>query len=295
MSDERNMAPPPPLGRPENRKDVPAASASARLAISNIAWPLEVDEAIALMLAQRGIGAIEIAPSKIWPAPLQATDRQVDDYRAWWEARGIRIVAAQALLFGRPDLKLFEGAAVRARTLEYLCGIARICTRLGALALVFGSPKNRIVGPMDRDAAWRIAVDAFGALGEACASFGTTLVIEPNPPQYGADFITRAAEAIALVQDVDHPGFRLHLDSACMDLVGDDVGPTVEAGAAYLRHVHFSEPNLAPLTAGSSQKSRLAAKLHQVAYPHFCSLEIRQPEPFRIETIADSLDKMMSL
>jgi D-psicose/D-tagatose/L-ribulose 3-epimerase len=219
----------------------------------------------------------------------------VDDYRAWWEARGIRIVAAQALLFGRPDLKLFEGAEVRAQALEYLRGIARICARLGAGALVFGSPRNRIVGPMDRIAAWRIAVKWFGTLGEACASFGTTLVIEPNPPQYGADFITRAAEAIALVRDVDHPGFRLHLDSACMASVGDDVGATVDAGAAYLRHVHFSEPNLAPLTAGSSHQSRLAAKLREVAYPHFCSLEIRQPEPFRIETVADSLDRMMSL
>ena len=247
------------------------------------------------MLAQRGIGAIEVAPSKIWPAPLEATDRQVDDYRAWWQARGVRIVAAQALLFGRPDLRLFEGAEVRAQALEYLRGIARICARLGALALVFGSPKNRIVGPMDRDAAWRIAVDFFGALGEACASFGTTLVIEANPSQYGADFITRAAEAIALVQAVDHPGFRLHLDSACMALSGDDVAATVDAGAAYLRHVHFSEPNLAPLTAASAHHFQLAAKLREVAYPDFCSLEIRQPEPFNIETVADSLDKLMSL
>jgi D-psicose/D-tagatose/L-ribulose 3-epimerase len=293
MSDERNAG--PLLGRPENRGEVTAASASARLAISNIAWPNEADDTIALLLAQRGIAGLEVAPTKIWPAPREATDRQVDDYRAWWEARGIRIVAAQALLFGRPDLRLFEGAAIRDEALEYLCGIARICARLGAGALVFGSPKNRFVGPMDRDAAWRIAVDFFGALGEACASFGTTLVIEPNPPQYGADFITRAAEAIALVQEVDHPGFRLHLDSACMASVGDDVEATVDAGAAYLRHIHFSEPNLAPLTAGSLHQSRLAAKLREVAYPHFCSLEIRQPEPFSVQTIADSLDKMMSL
>jgi D-psicose/D-tagatose/L-ribulose 3-epimerase len=295
MSDERNAVPPPLLGRPENCGEVTAASASARLSISNIAWPNEEDVAIALLLAQRGIAGIEVAPTKIWPAPLETTDRQVDDYRAWWESRGIRIVAAQALLFGRPDLKLFEGAAVRAQTLEYIRGIARICARLGAGALVFGSPRNRIVGPMDRDAAWRIAVDSFGALGEACASIGTTLVVEANPTQYSADFITRAAEAIALVREVDHPGFRLHLDSACMALVGDDVEATVGAGAAYLRHVHISEPNLAPLTAGSSHQSQLAAKLRQVAYPHFCSLEIRQPEPFRIETIADSLDKMMRL
>jgi D-psicose/D-tagatose/L-ribulose 3-epimerase len=290
MSDEPIRGP-QPQGGAKGRPQV--ATAFPRLAISNIAWPTDQDDVVADLLAERGIGGIEVAPSKIWLAPLDATDRQIDDYRAWWEARGLRIVAAQALLFGRPDLRLFEGAEVRAQALEYLRGITRVCARLGAGALVFGSPKNRAVGPLNRGAAWRIAVDFFSALGETAAAEGTTVVIEANPPEYGSDFITRAAEAIALVREVNHDGFRLHLDSACMAMAGDDVLATVDAGADVLRHVHFSESNLAPLAADSSHHSRLGAKLRSVAFPYSCSLEMRQPEPFRIEIIADSLDQLM--
>ena len=110
------------------------------------------------VLRAHGITGIEVAPTKVWPKPLDATDAETVVYRRWWEDRGFRIVAAQSLLFGRPDLTVFGPPEIYRQTLDYLGGIVRLCARLGAEALVFGSPKNRRRGDLSRLAAWPTAV-----------------------------------------------------------------------------------------------------------------------------------------
>ncbi len=261
-----------------------------KLAVSNIAWPREQDAAVALLLNELGIGGIEIAPTKIWPNPLAATDAEIDEYRHFWSERGIAIVAAQALLFGKPELTIFESASIREQTLEYLAGIVRVCARLGAGSLVFGSPKNRRVGTMPADEGSRIAVEFFARLGEIAANAGTCVVLEANPEVYGADFITRAAEAIALVERVNHPGFQLHLDTGCMTLAGDSIPATFEEAFPLLRHFHVSEPNLdAPGSSGTVDHAAFAEQLRERRYQGWVSLEMREPKPFELAAFAESL------
>lgn len=263
-----------------------------KIAVSNIAWPVDQDAAVADALLALGVRGVEIAPTKVWPAPLEATDTEVDAYRSFWESRGITVVAAQALLFGRPDLTLFESADTRSRTLEYLCGMIRLCARAGAKALVFGSPKNRQVGGRDRTVARQEAVDFFSRLGEVAAKEGTTVVLEANPPEYGADFVTRALDAIELVQAVNHSGFQLHLDSACMEMAGDDPGVIIPMAGPLLKHFHASEPGLAPLGQGSVDHSRLASTLSEARYGGWVSIEMRQAEPFEVTQIEQAVKRV---
>ena len=262
-----------------------------KLAVSNIAWPREQDAVVAELLMDAGIGGIEIAPTKIWPNPLAATDAEIDDYRQFWNERGIAIVAAQALLFGKPELTIFESVSIREQTLEHLAGIVRICARLGAGALVFGSPKNRRVGTLPSEEASRIAVEFFTRLGEIAASAGTCVVLEANPEVYGADFVTRAAEAIALVQRVNHPGFQLHLDTGCMSLAGDPISATFDEAFPLLRHFHVSEPNLdAPGSSDTVDHAAFAEQLRERGYAGWVSLEMREPKPFVRASFRDSVN-----
>ncbi len=52
-----------------------------KLAISNLAWDRGDDFEIAGLLRSMGINGVEIAPTKIWEKPLDATDAENDDYR----------------------------------------------------------------------------------------------------------------------------------------------------------------------------------------------------------------------
>src|SRR5437870_1397647 len=107
------------------------------LAFSNIAWEPAQDAEIAAVLREAGFAGVELAPTKRWPDPTKAAAAEVRDYRAHWAAHGLRVVAFQALLFGREDLQLFD-PRTRQRLADYLTRIIDLGVELGARAFVFG-------------------------------------------------------------------------------------------------------------------------------------------------------------
>lgn len=247
-----------------------------RIAISNIAWEAAEEADAAAMLRARGVDLVEVAPTRVWPDPLIASADEVLAYRNWWEARGIRIVALQALLFARPDLSVFGNAELRAETLGYLRSIIALAARLGATALVFGSPKNRHRGALSMEQALAVAVPFMRDAGAAAAEAGVNFCIEPNPPQYGCDFITNAEEGAALARDVASPGFGLHLDTAAMHLAGDDLSQAIPASLAHLTHFHASAPFLAPVSPESPvDYAQAAALLRRYGYGGVVSIEMK--------------------
>lgn len=249
---------------------------SRPLAVSNIAWSPEEDSVVAAVMSELGIDGLEVAPTMIWERPLEVSESQATEYRSTWERRGIRIVSMQALLFGRPDLELFADEATRCATLEYLRAIIRLAGWLGCNALVFGSPKNRLRRETSIEAANSTAVEFFRRLGDAALRCSVGLCIEPNPEEYGADYVTTAGEGLSLVREVDSAGFRLHLDSGAMTLVGEDPGAVLDEAAEFVGHYHVSEPFLAPVGEGGVDHEQFAGALQDVGYDGWCSIEMRR-------------------
>ena len=247
-----------------------------RLVVSNIAWRPEEDLPMARLLASAGVDAVEVAPTRLWPRPLETSAAEVDSYVDLWRREGVEIVSMQALLFGRPDLQIFADATSRAETLSYLRGISQLAGRMGARKLVFGSPGNRKVGSLDRAQAWDIACTFFAAAGRDAAQAGVQLCIEPNPPAYACDFVTTAAEGLALVRAVHEPGFGLHLDAAGLQLAGDDPAAAVLACGEAICHVHLSAPQLGRIQRDSVVNyAAVISALRQTSYAGLLSMEMR--------------------
>ena len=245
------------------------------LCISNIAWASEDEPMAAEIVRESGLTRVEVAPTKIWAEPLRATADDLERYREFWSQRGIEIVALQALLFGRPDLTVFGSPEARAETLDYLRGIVRLGSKLGARVLVFGSPKNRRVNGRPPQEVDDIAVSFFGAAGDAARAEGMILCIEPNPREYGCDFVTTSAEGLELVRRVNSAGFGLHLDAAAMTLSGESLEPAFTNAAGSICHFHASEPNLGALGKGGVDHETLASLLSQIEYSECVSVEMR--------------------
>ena len=70
-----------------------------------------------------------------------------------------------AILFGKPELRIFGPEPVRQATLDHLGRVAELAAALGARALVFGSPRNRDRGVLTPDEAFTHAVDFFRGAG----------------------------------------------------------------------------------------------------------------------------------
>jgi D-psicose/D-tagatose/L-ribulose 3-epimerase len=249
-----------------------------RIAISNIAWPIEREEEIADLLGQYGIAGVEVAPTKMWPRLAEATPRQIQSYRETWNKRGIEIPALQSLLFGRPDLTLFES----------LQKVIAIAAGFGAKILVFGSPKNRLVGALEKPLAAAVARDFFMRLGDLALAAGVRIGIEANPTSYGADFLTSAAESIRLIEELNHPGVCLHLCSG-MALAGDNPEEWIRAGAPRLGHFHLSAPFLNHIDHPAIDHPAIAAALRTVAYRGWVSIEMKTEDPFSVPRIETAL------
>ena len=72
-----------------------------RLAMSNIAWDVHEDLAVAMLLDRFSIDAIDIAPGKYFPDPASVKDHDIVRVKQWWTDKGIEITGMQALLFGK--------------------------------------------------------------------------------------------------------------------------------------------------------------------------------------------------
>ncbi|MDL9980303.1 sugar phosphate isomerase/epimerase family protein [Microbacterium sp. ASV49] len=246
------------------------------LAVSNIAWAAEDEERVAHALRKLDVRAVEIAPTKVFEDPTRVSDEDVDAYRRWWGAFGVKIVAFQSILFNRPELRLFGDDAARQDLIEVSESFIELAARLGTRRIVFGSPKQRRVPDgMSNDQAWEVAVDVFRRIGEHAGRHDVCFCIEPNPEAYECNFVTDASTGRRLVEDVDRDGFGLHLDAAGMLLAGDDPRVAIEDAGRLLRHVHISAPYLAQLDDAAVDYPATLRALSHIGYAGYVSIEMR--------------------
>jgi sugar phosphate isomerase/epimerase len=265
-----------------------------KLAASNIAWEPSEDLAAASLLRSCGFTGVEIAPSKRWESPIEATKKEITDYKAHWAKLGLTIVGTQSLLFGRNDLQLFGSQTVRRALREYVAALVELTAGLGGRTLVFGSPKNRKRGKTSLGEAHEVASEFFRDLGAFAWSRGCVICIEPNPPQYDCDFLTTTAEAVQFVEQVNSRGVAVNVDASAMAILREDPALVVPAAGPRLAHFHASEPDLAVPTESPTHVSA-ARSLAGERYGGWVSLEMRAQSPNRLaalETAARTIARL---
>lgn len=255
-----------------------------RLAISNIAWDIAEDEAVAALLLRHHVDAIDVAPGKYFPQPMRTSEPEIRRVKDGWHARGIEITGMQALLFGTVGLNVFGPPASQAALLQHLDAVCRIGAGLGAHKLVFGSPKNRDRGGLSDAAAMAIAVPFFQRLGDVAASHGVIVCLEPNPRIYGANFMTTSAETAEVVIQVAHQAIRMQFDTGALTINGEDPAAVLTSCTSLIGHIHASEPHLVPLGDGGTDHSKMFNALMQSLPNHLVTIEMlaTQNEPHAV-------------
>jgi D-psicose/D-tagatose/L-ribulose 3-epimerase len=249
-----------------------------RIAISNIAWEVADDTRVAEILQQNHVDAIDVAPSKYFPDFKAAEAADIARVRTWWSDRGIAITGMQSLLFGTTGLNVFGTDESRQAMLDHLREVCRIGAGLGAQRLVFGSPRNRDRTGLTDDEAHEIAVTFFRRVGEVAAEHGVFICLEPNPPCYGANFMTDSASTATVVSAVAHPAIRMQLDTGAITINEEDAREVVTQYAHLIGHVHASEPNLVTLGEGGTNHGAVAAALFELLPQQVVSIEMLAPK-----------------
>ncbi|MEA3249118.1 MAG: sugar phosphate isomerase/epimerase family protein [Patescibacteria group bacterium] len=248
-----------------------------RIAFSNLAWEPGADDDVLTFLASAGLTGLEIAPAKVFDDVGKTTEAQAAEYRKTVQDKGLSIVAFQAYLFGRPELRLFDDST-RQGFIDFTKRTIDLMVWCGGDRIVYGAPKSRDRLGREFGECREIALRAFSELGAYAANRDVAFCLEPNPPIYGCNFASCASEAAKLVRQVDSPGFRLHLDTACMTLAGDDVARSIRDNADILAHFHASEPQLGDFSAPEMDHTAAAGALRESGYAGWVSIEMKPTE-----------------
>ncbi|MGV9014063.1 MAG: sugar phosphate isomerase/epimerase family protein [Flavobacteriales bacterium] len=254
-----------------------------KLAVSSFAWPPERTPAVRSGLKNfLEVKGVELVLPMAFPDPARATRSEAVEVRDAWNEAGLSVVSVQSLVFGNPDLRLFGDEEVSMRLLDHLEHMGRLADWLGARVMVFGSPANRLRGDLPMDAAFHKAAVFFKQLGQRVSPLDVTVCIEPNPPIYaGCDFINTMAQAVQLVEMVDHPCVQVQCDTGAI-IHEQRSGAMPSAGAlenALQRsaHLHISNPGLLPLQYSDDEQASCAKQVLPHLNLSWASIEMRTP------------------
>ena len=149
------------------------------------------------------------------PFPISAARRA--EVRQQAKQAGLEVVGLHWLLAKTEGFHVTSpDATVRRKTAAYLGELARLCGDLGGRIMVLGSPQQRNLAPgMTKQQGMKYAAEVLHAAAPTLEKTGVVIAIEPLAT-VETNFLTTAAEGMELVNLVDSPTCRLHLDCKAM-------------------------------------------------------------------------------
>ena len=234
-----------------------------------------------------GYDGVEVDPSTLAQTVESISSAERENIRRTAESAGVEIIGLHSVLKSPKEVFYLNhpDASIRARTAEYLKAVIAFCSDLGGKIVVLGSAKQRNVCPgLPPQQAWVYAVEVFRESLEPAERRGVTLCLEPLTPRV-TNFITKASEAIRMVEEIDHPNFKMMLD---VRSASDDERPIpdlIRQSASHLAHFHANDDNGKAPGTGNADYAGISAALREIGYRGYLSVEVFdfRPDP---ETIA---------
>ena len=181
--------------------------------------------------------------------------------------------------------------AIRRKTGDYLVSLAEACRDLGGSILVFGSPKQRDLLPgVTYQRAIDYCVETFVRIAPAIAAAGVDFCLEPLAKSE-TNFLNTCAQAEELLDRVNHPNFKLHMDvKAQSGETGTTVPELIRRHAARAGHFHAQDVNLRGPGMGEVDFKPILKALVESGYDRRVSVEVFDFSPGALETARRSLE-----
>ncbi len=238
----------------------------------------------------------EIAPFTLSELPTELPANERTRYASQVQSAGLHVVGLHWLLAKTQGYHLTtDDPTTRGRTANYLGDLAELCRDLGGSLMVLGSPGQRNFDPlkMTHDQAEANAIDVLEQVLPKLEATGVVIALEPLGPTEG-NFWNHASQVIQVVERLDSPNIRLHLDVKAMSTEGSTIADIIRANARWLHHFHANDPNLLGPGMGQVAFEPIFAALSQVGYEGWVSVEVFDYSP-GVETIArDSMRNMLT-
>jgi D-psicose/D-tagatose/L-ribulose 3-epimerase len=239
-----------------------------KLGINTFIWSLEFgDEQAHLLGKLKGAGFDGIEVAVFDPATFRAqlVRESTADYDM--EATVCGVIPR--------DLSLIaEDAGVRRATLDYLKRVIDAVADCGAKiwAGPFYSPVGYLPGRRRTADEWNYAVAGYQELGPFLAERGVTLALEPLN-RFETYFLNTAADAVKLVEAVDHPNVGILFDTFHANIEEKDIAQGYRTCGRWLKHVHTCENDRGTPGSGHVEWDAVFTALEQMGYDGWLTIE----------------------
>jgi sugar phosphate isomerase/epimerase len=257
-----------------------------RYAICNETFQSWTHQQICKSVADLGYTGLEIAPFTLANRITDLRAAELTEMRKVAEDHGLTIIGLHWLLAKTTGFQITSTDEVtRKRTGEYLAELAKAAHLLGGDILVLGSPLQRkIPEGKSREDAFNATVETISYCLDTLKETGVYLCIEPLAPTE-TDFLQTAAEGVELIEKLDHPNVKLHLDVKAMSSEKLSIPEIIHKNASWTKHFHANDPNLRGPGFGEMKFEPIFQALKDSRYSGWVSVEVfdYSPDP---ETIA---------
>ncbi len=229
---------------------------------------------------QCGYTGIEIAPFTMALDAKDISPAMRDEVRRQAADAGLEIIGLHWLLAKTTGYYLTTpDAEVRRRTSRYVQELARLCRDVGGSRMIFGSPQQRNVLPsVTPEQAMDFAAEVVSEALPVLESTGVTLCMEPLAPAEG-NFLNTAADAVKLIERIDHANCRLILDCKAMSSEAVRIPELIRRHVGLLAHFHANDPNKQGPGFGELDFVPILAALEDVGYQGWVSVEVFDYSP----------------
>ena len=247
-----------------------------------------------VMAKELGYTGVEIAPFTLGHDAREIPKSTRRQYRSMVEDLGMTVVGLHWLLAKTSGFHLTtDDLAVRMQTADYFKSLIELCEDLGGSIMVLGSPLQRNFSePMTHQQAMDHAIDVLGRLTGDLEAANISLAIEPLGPQEG-NFLNHAYQARTMIERIDSPNVRLHLDVKAMSSEGPPMDQIIKDHADLLIHFHANDPNKLGPGMGEVDQAPIFKALHQIGYSGWVSVEVFDYSPGVEKILTASMDTMV--
>lgn len=246
-----------------------------RYAICNETFQeVTVEQSFALS-QEYGYTGVEIAPFTIDTDCRRISGARREALRHAAEQYQLEIVGLHWLLAKTSGFYLTDpDPAIRAATGDYLCDLGQLCHDLGGKVMVFGSPQQRnLKDGISRSQGMTWAAEVLRPVCDRLQTLGVTLAIEPLGPAEG-NFLLTAESGIELIEMINSPACRLHLDVKAMSSESLAIPEIIQSSAKYLEHFHANDANRLGPGMGEIDFVPIMNTLAEIDYQGWVSVEV---------------------
>lgn len=237
-------------------------------------------------LKETGYEGLEIAPFTLAETVDEIPAGTIKLIRDCSERYGIKIIGTHWLLVKPEGLSVSgKDRALREKTADYLCKLARFTSDVGGDIMVFGSPKQRNVGEGQTvDEVKGNVKEVMLKVLDECEKRKVFLCLEPLA-KTETNFINTARQAVEIIEEINSPYLKLHLDVKAMSGEEKAIPDIIKDSKKHLKHFHVNDKNLSGPGFGEVDYKPIIEALKSIGYGGWLSVEVFDFSPGS-ETIA---------